>query len=75
MTAYVVEYRPITDRARMLRTSRISSEGYTSLEAAQDYIESRSGSPVKCSEYYYQDKFLAEYYIHEVRIIERRNGK
>lgn len=69
MRAYIIEYRSLIDKASGTWTSKISQEGYTSLEAAQRYIETRAGNPGKVSNWYYQTEHFEEYYIHDARII------
>lgn len=48
--------------------SKVSQEGYASLEKAQAFIEGRSGNPRKLSEYRYRDEDYTEYEICEVII-------
>ena len=69
MRAYIIEYRTLADKDRAIWKSKISQEGYSSLEAAQRFILSRSGTPVKCTETYFQTERFEEYYIHDVRIL------
>ena len=69
MRAYIIEYRTLADKDRAIWKSKISQEGYTSLQAAQRFIMSRPGMPVKCSEMYFQTELFEEYYIHDVRIL------
>lgn len=69
MRAFIIEYRTLADKDRAIWKSKISQEGYTSLEAAQRFILSRSGKPVKCTETYFQTEHFEEYFIHDVRIL------
>lgn len=62
MRAYIVM---VTPEAHM---SKVSQEGYTSLEKAQAFVEGRSGSLQKLSEYHYRDEDYTEYEICEVLI-------
>ena len=45
-------------------TYNISQEAYSSLEAAQRFVESRRPNPKKVSEMFYQDSEGGEYFIH-----------
>ena len=67
MRAYIIEHRHF-DQASNSWVSKISQEGYSSLEAAQDYIETRPGHMVQVSAMYYQTEGMSEYYIHDVLI-------
>lgn len=71
MRVYVVEYKHLTDKEHGIWSSKISQEGYNTLEDAQAFIESRAGSPVKCSNFYYQTPLFDEYYIHEILIKDK----
>ena len=62
MRAYVVM---VTPEAHI---SKVSQEGYDSLEKAQAFIEGRSGNPQKMSEYRYRDEDYTEYEISEIII-------
>lgn len=70
MRIYIVEYKHLIDKEHGIWSSKVSQEGYSTLEDAQVHIESRPGSPVKCSEFYYQTATLDEYYIHDILIKE-----
>lgn len=60
---YVVMYEP---EAHMPKISQI---GYTTLEKAQAFIESRSSNPKKVTEYLYKSDDLSELYsIHPIQI-------
>ena len=74
MRAYIVEYRHF-DQQTNSWISKISQEGYTTLEAAQDYIETRPGHMVQVSAMYYQTEGMGEYYIHDVMIAEQREAE
>ena len=67
MRVYIIEYRHY-DKLTNEWNSKISQEGYSSLEEAQRFIESRVNNPVKCSQMYYQTLLLEEYYIHDVLV-------
>lgn len=54
MTVYVIEYRHLVDKERGIWSSKISQDGYGTLEEAQAFIETRSGHPEKCSDFYYR---------------------
>ena len=69
MRVYIVEYRHY-DKLFDRWISAVSQEGYTTLQAAQAFIESRANEPSKQTEYYYQTPMLEEYYITEVTIRE-----
>lgn len=69
MKVYIVTYRYMADKERGIWTSdRILPEGYTTLEAAQDFIKRAAGDPVKISNWYFQTENLEEYYIRKVTI-------
>jgi hypothetical protein len=63
MLAYVVMVTPEASG------SRVSSEAYKSLEAAQKFVMERSGAPEKLSEYKFRDGDYLCYEIFEVRLI------
>ncbi len=69
MRVYIVEYRHY-NRSVAGWVSKLSQEGYTTIQAAQAYVESRANEPSKQTEFYYQALPLEEYYIHEVMIRE-----
>lgn len=48
---------------------KVSQEGYTSLEKAQAFIESRADKPCKQSEYWYRTEDFTDYLIYEVNIV------
>ena len=48
---------------------KVSQEGYTSLEKAQAFIESRADKPRKQSEYWYRTEDFTDYLIYEVNIV------
>lgn len=48
---------------------KVSQEGYTSLEKAQAFIESRADKPRKQSEYWYCTENFTDYLIYEVNIV------
>lgn len=63
MTVYIVEVIPEAS------LGKVSQEGYTTLEKAQAFIESRSGNPRKISEYIYMDDDETHYLIFVVKIV------
>ena len=65
MEAYVIMVCP---EASM---SRISSEAYSDLIDAQDFVESRSGNIKKESDYIYRDEDDTIYLIYVVKVKER----
>lgn len=69
MRVYIVEYRHY-DKYYDRWVTHVSQEGYRTLKAAQDYVESRANEPSKQTEFYYQTALLEEYYIHDVLIKE-----
>lgn len=62
MKVYIVQVIPEAS------LGRVSQEGYSSLEKAQAFIESRSDKPVKQSEYLYRTTDFTDYLIYEVDI-------
>ena len=48
---------------------KVSQEGYTSLEKAQAFIESRADKPRMLSEYWYRTEDFIDYLIYEVYIV------
>lgn len=70
MRAYIIEYRHF-DKLTNNWNSKISQEGYSSLEAAQTFIERKPSGPVRVTPMYYQTQLLEEYYIHDIHIIEQ----
>lgn len=62
MRAYVVM---ITPEASL---GKVSQEAYTTLRAAQEFIESRLGKPSKKTDYFYLDACFTRYEICEVII-------
>lgn len=54
-------------------SGRISQEGYFSLEGAQQFIEKRSDSPEKISNFKYQGRTGDVYCIHDVLIRGERS--
>lgn len=48
---------------------KVSQEGYTSLEKAQAFIESRADRPAKMSEYHYRSSDFTDYLIFNVTIV------
>lgn len=62
MRVYIIQVIPEAS------LGRVSQEGYTSLEKAQAFIESRSDKPTKQSEYLYRSTDFTDYLIYEVDI-------
>ena len=54
---------------------KLSQEAYSSLEAAQRFIESRKPCPEKVQEMLYQDGEGREYLIHDLRVREAGEEK
>lgn len=67
MRVYIIEYRRYDHRDGYWKR-KLSQEGYRSLEDAKRFIESRPGSPLRCTAMYYQTGHFEEYYIHDVLI-------
>lgn len=65
MRIYVVQVMPEAS------LGRVSQEGYTSLEKAQAFIESRSDKPTQVTPWHYRstDGNFTDYLIYEVRVI------
>jgi len=75
MRAYIIEYRQHLPGAGDIPSSHISQEGYTTLEAAQAFIERKPGAPVAITPMLYQTAEGSEQYIiHDVQIKEAYNG-
>lgn len=55
----------VTPEASM---SKVSQEGYASLEKAQAFVEGRAGNPQKLSHWRYRDEDYTEYLICEVTV-------
>lgn len=47
---------------------KVSQEGYSSLAAAQAFVEGRAGNPQKISHWRYRDENYTEYLISEVTV-------
>lgn len=62
MRIYVIQ---ITPEASL---SKVSHEGYLSLAAAKDFIESRNPKPRPLDLYHYRDEDYTEYTIYEVTV-------
>lgn len=62
MRAFVVKVTPEAS------PSKVSQEGYDSIEKARNWIERRTGNPRRLSEYRYRDNDFTEYEICEVII-------
>ena len=67
MRVYIIEYRSYCKETDEW-ISKVSQEGFASLQAAQRFIEAKPGRPVKCSELYYQTELFEEYYIHDILV-------
>ena len=64
MRAYIIEYRRY-DKSSDEWRSKLSQEGFSTLEEAQRFVESKPGNPVRCTNMYYQTELLEEYYVHD----------
>lgn len=74
MRAYIVGYTKLLVKGTgVWSPEKISQEGYSTYEAARNYIMSRPSNPVKCSCWHFQTAANEEYYIHEVIIKEAEN--
>ena len=72
MRAYIIEHRQFLSGYGAIPNSRISQEGYTTLEAAQAFIERKPGAPEAISPMFYETEDGSEQYlIHDVMIVER----
>lgn len=67
MRVYIIEYRRYCKETDEW-VSKISQDGFPTLEAAQRFIEAKPGRPGKCSELYYQTELFEEYYIHDILV-------
>lgn len=67
MRVYIIEYR-LFYKGTGEWISKVSQEGFTTLQAAQRFIEGKPGRPGKCTEFYYQTELFEEYYIHDVLV-------
>lgn len=56
-------------------TYNISQEAYSSVEAAQRFVETRRPNPQKVSEMFYQDSEGGEYFIHDLLVREDSEEK
>lgn len=63
MKVYIVQAVPEAS------LGRVSQEGYTSLEKAQAFIESRADKPARITPYLYRTADYTDYLIWEVNII------
>lgn len=63
MKVYIVEVIPEAS------LSKVSQEGYTTLEQAQAFIESRSDKPSQLTAYMYTTENYTTYLIYEVTIV------
>lgn len=69
MKVYIVGYRKLIDKENGIWSpEKISQEGYKTYKQAREYIETRPSRPVACSDFYFQNDFYEEYYIHEIII-------
>ena len=75
MRAYIIEHQQFLPAGGSIPSSHISQEGYSSLEAAQKFIESRPSAPGAITAMLYQTVDGNErYLIHDILIREGRNG-
>lgn len=71
MRVYIIEHQQFLPAGGNIPSSHISQEGYTSLEAAQKYIESRPSAPGAFTAMLYQTVDGNErYIIHDIRIVD-----
>lgn len=63
MKVYVVQVIPEAS------FGKVSQEGYTSLEKAQAFIESRSSKPTQVTPWQYRDEDCTDYTIYEVDVV------
>lgn len=63
MKVYIVQVIPETS------LGKVSQEGYSTLEKAQAFIESRSDQPQRVSPYLYRTADFTDYLIYEVNIV------
>lgn len=69
MRVYIIEYRYFDKTAEEWR-SKVSQEGYTSIEAAQKEIERRVNEIAPVTPMLYQTADGEEYAIHDILIVE-----
>lgn len=63
MKVYIVQVIPEAS------LGKVSQEGYSTLEKAQTFIESRSDRPQQVSPYLYRTADFTDYLIYEVNIV------
>lgn len=63
MKVYIVQVIPEAS------LGKVSQEGYSTLEKAQAFIESRSDCPQRVSPYLYRTADFTDYLIYEVNIV------
>ena len=63
MKVYIVQVIPEAS------LGKVSQQGFTTLEKAQAFIESRSDKPKKFTEYIYRTEDSTDYLIYEVEIV------
>lgn len=63
MKVYIVQVIP------EVSLGKVSQEGYSTLEKAQAFIESRSDQPQRVSPYLYRTADFTDYLIYEVNIV------
>lgn len=63
MKVYIVQVIPEAS------LGKVSQQGFTTLEKAQAFIESRSDKPEKFTEYIYRTEGFTDYLIYEVEIV------
>lgn len=74
MRVYIVEYR-LFNAAAHKWSSKISQEGYATLEAAQQYIERKPNNLTQIAPMLYEtDKDGEFYHIHDILIAEQREA-
>lgn len=63
MKVYIVQVIPEAS------LGKVSQRGFTTLEKAQAFVESRSDKPEKFTEYIYRTEDFTDYLIYEVEIV------
>ena len=77
MRVYIVEYQLYFTKGQSFEqiSSHISQEGYSTLEEAQAYIESRPGTPAAISPMSYRTADGREHYIiHDIQIRKEKSA-
>lgn len=74
MIVYIIEYRRLVDSKHRTIDSKISQEGYATIEAAQAIIERKPNKPTKVSQMLYITDGTEEYIIHDIQIMGEREA-